>query len=46
MLATIGDTLIIQSLIFAIIELISWFIPYLAMHMDKQQNLANWQIQD
>ena len=40
------DTLIIQSLLFAIIELISWFIPYLAMHMDKQQNLANWQIQD
>ncbi|MCR5711215.1 MAG: hypothetical protein K6G46_02030 [Prevotella sp.] len=40
------DTLIIQSLLFAIIELISWFIPYLAMHMDKQQNLANWQFQD
>lgn len=37
------DTLIIQSLLFAIIELITWFIPYLAMHMDKQQNLANWQ---
>jgi len=37
------DTLIIQSLLFAIIELISWFIPYLAMHTDKQQNLANWQ---
>ena len=36
------DTLIIQSLLFAIIELISWFIPYLAMHTDKQQNLANW----
>jgi len=40
------DTLIIQSLIFAIIELVSWFIPYLAMHMDKQQNLTNWQLQD
>ena len=40
------DTLIIQSLLFAIIELISWFIPYLAMHTDKQQNLANWQKQD
>ena len=40
------DTLIIQSLLFAIIELISWFIPYLAMHTDKQQNLANWQEQD
>lgn len=37
------DTLIIQSLLFAIIELISWFIPYLVMHTDKQQNLANWQ---
>lgn len=37
------DTLIIQSLLFAIIELISWFIPYLAKHTDKQQNLANWQ---
>ena len=37
------DTLIIQSLLFAIIELMSWFIPYLAMHTDKQQNLANWQ---
>ena len=39
------DTFIIQSLLFAIIELISWFIPYLAMHMDKQQNLGNWQLQ-
>lgn len=37
------DTLIIQSLLFAIIELISWFIPYLAMHKDMQWNLANWQ---
>ena len=37
------DKLIIQSLLFATIELISWFIPYLAMHMDKQQNMANWQ---
>ena len=37
------DTFIIQSLLFAIIELISWFIPYLAMHMDKQMNFANWQ---
>lgn len=41
-----NDTLIIQSLLYAIIELISWFIPYLVMHMDKQQNLANWQKQD
>ena len=41
-----NDTLIIQSLLFAIIELVSWFIPYLAMHTDKQQNLANWQKQD
>jgi len=40
------DTLLIQSLLFAIIELISWFIPYLAMHMDKQKNMANWKIQD
>ena len=40
------DIMIIQSLLFAIIELISWFIPYLAMHTDKQQNLANWQKQD
>ena len=40
------DTLIIQSLLFAIIELIYWFIPYLTMHTDKQQNLANWQKQD
>lgn len=40
------DTLIIQSLLFAIIELMSWFIPYLAMHTDKQQNLANWQKQN
>ena len=38
------DTLIIQSLLFAIIELISWFIPYLAVHTDKQQNLDNWQM--
>lgn len=37
------DTLIIQSLLFAIIELMSWFIPYLAMHTDNQQNMANWQ---
>ena len=40
------DTLIIQSLLFATIELISWFIPYLAMHTEKLQNLANWQKQD
>jgi len=37
------DTLIIQSLLFAIIELMSWFIPYLATHTDIQQNLENWQ---
>lgn len=37
------DTLIIQSLLFAIIELMSWFIPYLATHTDIQQNLDNWQ---
>ena len=37
------DSLIIQSLLFAIIELMSWFIPYLAIHTDKQVNLANWQ---
>ena len=37
------DTLIIQSLLFAIIELMSWFIPYLATHTDIQQNSANWQ---
>ena len=41
-----NDTLIIQSLLFAIIELISWFIPYLEMHKDKQENMRNWQIQD
>jgi hypothetical protein len=40
------DTLIIQSLLFAIIEIISWFIPYLASHTDKQKNLTNWKIQD
>ena len=40
------DTLIIQSLLFAIIELVSWFITYLMNHTDKQENLANWQIQD
>ena len=40
------DTLIIQSLLFAIIELVSWFIPYLENHTDKQQNMTNWQIQD
>ena len=38
-----NDTLIIQSLLFAIIELVSWFIPYLATHTDIQQNSANWQ---
>lgn len=37
------DTFIIQSLLFAIIELMSWFIPYLAKHMDIHLNLANWQ---
>ena len=37
------DTFIIQSLLYAIIELISWFIPYLATHADKQLNSANWQ---
>lgn len=41
-----NDTLIIQSLLYAIIELISWFIPYLEKKTDIQQNLANWQIQD
>lgn len=42
-----NNILIIQSLLFAIIEIISWFIPYLAMHYtDKQLNLANWQLQD
>lgn len=40
------DTLIIQSLLFAIIELVSWFIPYLEANTDIQKNLANWQIQD
>jgi hypothetical protein len=40
------DTLIIQSLLFAIIELVSWFILYLEAHTDIQKNLANWQIQD
>ena len=39
------DTFIIQSLLYAIIELISWFIPYLATHTDKQLNLAIWQKQ-
>ena len=39
------DTLIIQSLLFATIELMSWFIPYLATHTDKQLNLAIWQKQ-
>lgn len=38
------DTFIIQSLLYAIIELMSWFIPYLAVHTDKQQNLDNWQM--
>ena len=37
------DTFIIQSLLMAIIELMSWFIPYLAMNTNEQQNLANWQ---
>lgn len=40
------DTLIIHSLLFAIIEVVSWFIPYLEKHTDKQQNMTNWQIQD
>ena len=40
------ETLIIHSLLFAIIEVVSWFIQYLNSHPDKQQNLANWQIQD
>jgi len=40
------DTFIIQSLLFAIIEVVSWFIPYIEMHMDKQQNLTNWKRQD
>ena len=40
------DTLIIQSLLFAIIELVSWFVPYLETHTDIQKNLANWQTQD
>jgi len=40
------DTFIIQSLLLAIIELMSWFIPYLAMHTDKQKNMANWQLQE
>lgn len=36
------DTLIIQSLLFATIELMSWFIPYLATNTDIQKNSANW----
>lgn len=40
------DILIIQSLLYAIIELVSWFVPYLAMNTNKQLNLANWQLQD
>ena len=40
------DTLIIRSLLFAIIEVVSWFIPYLEKHTDRQQNMTNWQIQD
>lgn len=40
------DTLIIRSLLFSVIELVSWFVPYLERHTDKQKNLANWQIQD
>lgn len=40
------DTLIIQSLLFAIIELMSWFIPYLATHTDNQLNMSNWQKQE
>ena len=40
------DTLIIQSLLFAIIELVSWFVPYLETNTDIQKNLANWQTQD
>lgn len=40
------DKLIIPSLLFAIIEVMSWFVPYLEKHTDKQQNIANWQTQD
>lgn len=40
------DTFIIRSLLWAIVELMSWFIPYLAMHMDIQKNLSNWQLQE
>lgn len=40
------DKLIIPSLLFAIIEAMSWFVPYLEKHTDKQQNIANWQTQD
>lgn len=36
------DTMIIQSLLFAIIELVSWFVPYLATHTERELNLANW----
>ena len=41
-----NDTLIIQSLLYGIIEIISWFIPYLAMNTDTKQNFAKWQMQD
>ncbi len=37
-----NDTLIIRSLLFATIELVSWFIQYLAIHTDKQLNMAKW----
>ena len=37
------DKLIIPSLLFAIIEAMSWFVPYLEKHTDKLQNIANWQ---
>lgn len=41
-----SDTLIIRSLLFAITELVSWFISYIEKNSDKQQNMSNWQKQD
>lgn len=37
------DSMLIRSLLFAVIELLSWFIPYLANHADYRENMEKWQ---
>ncbi len=38
------DVLIIRSILFAVIEIITWFTRYVEEHPDKEENLKRWRI--